>query len=155
MGVASVIWLLTACVAQPPARPAIATLPPLDPEYSRVVVGAGLHRGDLQTTMLSTVREVGPVYFNGRAVGSIAQDEYFVLDAKPDTYEVSCSPMEPAKNAPETRPVRFVAGETKYLVCDMASPRPDQWPEYRSRTYVEERSIDVQTGRLVSYRKFP
>jgi hypothetical protein len=151
----SIASLLAACITQPPARQAIATLPPLDADYSRVFIGAGMHRGDTQTTAQSNVREVGPVYFNGRLVGSTGQNEYFVVDVKPGTYEVYCSPLEPVRNLTEKRSVSFAAGETKYLVCEMAPPGADQWQEYQSRTYLEERRIDLQASRLVANTKLP
>ena len=153
--VVSTVSLLAACVAQPPARPAIAALPPLAPDASRVYIASGSDRGYLQTETMSTVRQVGPVYFDGKLVGSTGQNEYFVIDVKPGTHEVACSPLEPVRNFIEVRKVSFEAGETKQLVCDMTTPTASQWETYRSRSYLEERLIDQATSKNVGYTKRP
>jgi hypothetical protein len=150
----SVLSILAACAAQPPARTALKTVPPLDPGASRVVIGAGvLNRGEAQAAALSSVRQVGPVYVDGRYAGDVAQNEYFVIDVKPGTHSVSCSPLEPVRNLPEQKRVDFEPGETKTLVCDMATARGELADKYSSRTYVEERTIDLQQGAVVGYTR--
>lgn len=150
------VSLLAACAAQPPARKAIAKVPPLDPKTSRVLIAAGvLDRGSPQSVALSSVRQTGPVYVDGKYVGDVAQSEYFVVDVPPGAHDVSCSPLEPVKNYIEQRHVSFVAGETKNLVCDMASARGELADNYSSRTYLEQRAIDLQQGAVVGYKKMP
>lgn len=156
VSVVSVVSFLAACAAQPPARPALKSVPPLDAGASRVVVGAGmLNRGDAQSATLTSVRQVGPVYVDGQYVGDVAQNEYFIVDVKPGTHSVSCSPLEPVRNFIEQRRVNFAPGKTKSLVCDMATARGELGDKYSSRTYLEERTINLQQGAVVGYTKAP
>lgn len=112
---------------------------------------------------LWSVKQVGPVYFNGQQIGTTARDEHFVVDVKPGTYDVSCSPQEPEKNFVEKKSITFSAGETKHLVCDMATRGAGMYfgligamvSEYLTKTYLEERMIDTQTSKLVGYSKLP
>lgn len=155
--VVSAVSILAACAAQQPAaRKPLAKVPPLDPKASRVVVAAGmLDRGTPQVATLSTVRQVGPVYVDGKYVGDIAANEYFVVDVKPGAHDVACSPLEPVRNYIEPRKVSFEAGETKSLVCDMASARGDLDGKYSTKSYLESRPIDPQQGTVVGYKKLP
>jgi hypothetical protein len=149
--------LLAACAAQvPPARKPVAQVPPLDPKVSRVMIAAGMmDRGSPQGITLADTRHVGPVYVDGKYVGDIAESEYLVVDVKPGMHDVSCSPLEPVKNYPEQRHVSFEPGQTKSLVCDMASARGDLADKFVSKSYLEPLPIDPQQGRVVDYKKLP
>lgn len=154
--VGTVAAILAACAAQPPARPAISTVPPLEQGVGRVIIGTGMqNRGDMQQLALSSVRQVGPVYLNGKYVGNTGQNEYFVIDVAPGEYEASCSPQEPVRNIIEKMSFKVVSGETKHLVCEMGRPKMDEAEKYQSRTYLEERGIDLSTERAVVYTKLP
>ena len=151
-----VISTLAACAnaPQPPARQAVTT-PPLDPKVSRVLITAGMRdRGNAQSVTLTSVRQVGPVYFDGKWVGDIAQNEYIVVDVEPGTHDVACSPMEPMRNYAEPRKVSFEAGETKSLVCEMATASSDVGENYKSKTYLEPREINSAAA-PVAYKKIP
>src|SRR5689334_3426771 len=138
----------------PPARTA-KSVPPLDPKVSRVLVASGmLDRGAATSVALTTVRQLGPVYIDGRWVGDVAQNEYIVVDVKPGVHEVGCSPLEPVRNYIEKRQVSFEPGETKSLVCEMASARGDLPDNYSSRTYLEPRTINPAAV-AVDYKKIP
>lgn len=138
----------------PPARTA-KSVPPLDPKVSRVLVASGmLDRGAPTSVALTTVRQLGPVYIDGRWVGDVAQNEYIVVDVKPGVHEVGCSPLEPVRNYIEKRQVSFEPGETKSLVCEMASARGDLPDNYSSRTYLEPRTINPAAV-AVDYKKIP
>jgi hypothetical protein len=113
------------------------------------------NRGDMQAVALANVRQVGPVYIDGRYVGSTGQNEYFVVDVTPGKYELACSPQEPVRNVAEKKSFGVAAGETKYLSCEMASAKSDLGPEYLSKTYLEERPLDLDGGKLVGYSKLP
>jgi hypothetical protein len=153
--VVSAVSLLAACAGTaPPAHKPVASVPPLDPKVSRVLVGAGmLNRGDAQGAPLMSVRQVGPVYVDGRWVGDLAEDAYIVVDLKPGAHEVGCSPLEPVRNYIEPRKVSFEAGETKSLVCDMTT-RVGLAQKYSSKTYVEPRAISPAAA-VVDYKKLP
>ena len=148
--------LVAACASNPPpARKPIASVPPIDPKVSRVQVASGmLNRGEAASTTLTTVRQVGPVYIDGKWVGDLAQNEYIVVDVKPGVHEIGCSPLEPVKNYIEASKVAFEAGETKSFVCDMATARGDLPEKYSSKTYLTPRSIDPAAA-AVDYKKIP
>ena len=150
------VCLLVGCAATPPAvRKPVAKVPPLDPKVSRVLIGSGVRdRGEPTATTLTTVRQVGPVYIDGKYVGDTAQNEYIVVDVKSGVHEVSCSPLEPVRNYMEPRSVSFERGETKTLVCDMATARGTLGERYVSKTYVEPRGIDAAAA-PVDYKKLP
>ena len=150
----SAVSLLAACASTvPPARQPVAKVPPLDPKVSRVLVASGMYnRGEPTSGTLTTARQTGPVYIDGRWAGDLAQNEYIVLDLKPGVHEVGCSPLEPVKNYIEKRKVVFEPGETKSLVCDMATARGDMAEGYVSRTYVEPRQINP-AAKPVDYKK--
>src|SRR5438132_9003308 len=101
----STVSLIAACAStQPPARKSVARVPPLDAKASRVMVGSGmLNRGEPTGATLTTVRQLGPVYIDGRWVGDVAQNEYIVVDVPPGVHDVGCSPLEPVKNYVEVR----------------------------------------------------
>ncbi|HYL90509.1 MAG TPA: hypothetical protein VEU32_17295 [Burkholderiales bacterium] len=155
--VVSAVSLLAACAAQvPQPRKAIAKVPPLDPKVSRVVIAPGvLDRGGPQAATLATVRQVGPVYFDGKWVSDLEQNEYVVVDVKPGMHDVACSPLEPVKNYIEVRHVNFEPGETKSLVCDMATASGALGQKYSSKSYLEPRVIDPEQGTVVDYKKIP
>lgn len=152
----SAVSLIAACASTPPQpRKTISQVPPLDPKVSRVLVGSGMYdRGDATGGTLATVRQTGPVYIDGRWAGDVAQNEYIVLDVKPGVHEVGCSPLEPVKNYVEKRKVVFEPGETKSLVCDMATARGDLAAGYNSKTYVVPRRINPAAA-PVDYKKIP
>lgn len=155
----ALVSLLAACAARPPARPEVATLPPLDASLSRIFVSAGMSSG----VKLWSVKQVGPVYFNGRQVGVTAKDEHFVVDVKPGTYEVSCQPLEPEKNFVEKRSMTFFAGQTTYLACDMAPQGAGAMfgligalaSQYLTKSYLEERKLEPKSSKLVGYARVP
>ena len=147
---------LVACASSPtpPARTA-KSVPPLDPKVSRVQVAAGMfNRGDAQSVTLTTARQVGPVYVDGKWVGDLAQNEYIVIDLKPGEHAIGCSPLEPVRNYIDTRKVALEPGETKSLVCDMATARGDLPEKYSTKTYVEPREMDPAAA-PVDYKKIP
>ena len=150
------ISLVAACASTPPqARKTISQVPPLDPKVSRVMVASGMYnRGETTGGTLTTVRQLGPVYIDGKWAGDVAQNEYIVVDLKPGVHEVGCSPLEPIKNYVETRKVVFEPGETKSLVCDMATARGDLAEGYNSKSYVEPRRINP-AAKPVDYKKIP
>ena len=153
--VSSVSFFAACASTPPPARQTISKVPPLDPKVSRVLVASGMYnRGEPTGGTLATVRQLGPVYIDGRWAGDVAQNEYIVLDVKPGVHEVACSPLEPVKNYIETRKVVFEPGETKSLVCDMATARGDLAAGYNSKTYVEPRRINP-AATPVDYKKIP
>ena len=156
--VVSAVSLLAACAAAPvpKERPPIAKVPPLDPNVSRVLLASGMRdRGESTGTTLATVRQVGPVYFDGRYVSDLAQNEYVMVDVKPGVHDVACSPLEPVRNYIESRKVVFEPGETKTLVCEMATARGDLGDKFTSKTYLEPRTINAQDGAVVDYKKIP
>ncbi len=155
--VVSAVSLLAACAGQVPApRKAIANVPPADPKVSRVLIAAGeLDRGGPQAATLATDRQVGPVYFDGKYVGDLEQNEYIVVDVKPGVHKVACSPLEPVRNYIEERRVNFQPGETKELVCDMATARGDLGDKYVSKSYLEQREFDLKESAVVGYSKAP
>lgn len=156
--VVSVVSFLAACSTAPvpQARKPIAKVPPLDPKASRVLLASGMRdRGESTGTTLATVRQVGPVYLDGKYVGDLAQNEYLMVDVKPGAHEIGCSPLEPIRNYIEKRKVVFEPGETKTLVCEMATARGDLGDKYVSKTYVEPRTINTQNGVVVDYKKIP
>ena len=148
--------LVAACASTPPpARKPIAQVPPLDPKVSRVLVASGmLNRGEPTGVTLATARQLGPVYIDGKWVGDVAQNEYIVVDVKPGVHQVGCSPLEPVRNYIEVRKVALEPGETKSLVCDMATARGDLPGKYASKTYVEPRTINPAAA-AVDYKKMP
>ncbi len=153
--VVSTVSLLAACAGQVPApRKAIGNVPPADPQVSRVLIAPGmLDRGGAQSATLATTRQVGPVYFDGKYVGDLEQNEYIVVDVAPGTHSVACSPLEPVRNYIEPRQVNFAAGETKELVCEMATGGVKG--NYASRSYLEQREIDLRDSAVVGYSKVP
>ena len=155
--VVSIVSLLAACAAQVPApRKAVANVPPLDPKVSRVLIAPGmLDRGGPQAATLATVRQVGPVYFDGKYVGDLEQNEYIVVDVKPGMHDVGCSPLEPVRNYIEVRHVSFEPGQTKTLVCDMATASGALGEKYSSKSYLEPRGFSTQEDSLVDYKKLP
>ena len=154
--IVSAVSLLTACAGQtPPARQPVAKVPPLDPKVSRVLVASGMRdRGETTGATLTTTRQVGPVYVDGKWAGDLGQNEYIVVDVKPGVHEVGCSPLEPVRNYVEVRKVVFEPGQTKSLVCDMATARGELGEKYLSKTYVEPRGINPQS-KVVDYKKIP
>ena len=154
--VSSVSFLAACASTQPPAaRKAISQVPPQDPNVSRIMVASGMYnRGEPAGGTLTTVRQTGPVYIDGRWAGDVAQNEYIVLDVKPGVHELACSPLEPVKNYMETRKVFFEPGETKSMVCDMATARGDLAEGYNSKTYLEPRRINPAAA-PVDYKKIP
>jgi len=152
----SAVSFLAACASTvPPARQPVAKVPPLDPKVSRVLVASGMYdRGEPTSGTLATVRQLGPVYIDGKWAGDVAQNEYIVLDLKPGVHEVGCSPLEPVKNYVETKKVFFEPGETKSLVCDMAVARGDLGENFKSKTYLEPRQINP-AAQPVDYKKIP
>ena len=156
VSVVSAVSFLAACAGTvPPARKQVASVPPLDPKVSRVLVGSGmLNRGDAQSATLASVKQLGPVYIDGRWVGDVAQNEYIVVDLKPGMHDVGCAPLEPVKNYVEMRKVSFEPGETKALVCDMATARGELGEKYSSKTYLEPRSVNPAAA-PVDYKKIP
>ena len=156
--VVSTISLLAACVSAqvPQPRKAIAKVPPLDPNVSRVEIAPGvLDRGGPQATTLATVRQVGPVYIDGKWVSDLEQNEYVIVDVKPGMHDVACSPLEPVRNYIEVRHVNFEPGQTKTLVCDMATANGALGEKYASKSYLEPRVIDPEQGTIVDYKKVP
>jgi len=154
--IVSFVSFLAACASTPPpARQTISKVPPLDPKVSRVLVASGMYnRGEPTGATLATVRQTGPVYIDGKWAGDVAQNEYIVLDVKPGVHEVGCSPLEPVKNYVEMRKVSVEPGETKALVCDMASARGELADKYSSKTYLEPRSVNPAAA-PVDYKKIP
>ena len=152
--VVSAVSLVAACASTPPQpRREISKVPPLDPKVSRVLVASGMYnRGEPSGGTLATVRQLGPVYIDGKWAGDVAQNEYIVVDVKPGVHELACSPLEPVKNYVEKRKVVFEPGETKSLVCDMATARGDLAQGYNSKTYVEPRRINP-AAKPVDYKK--
>src|ERR1051325_11225717 len=111
----SAVSFLAACASTtPPARQTISKVPPLDPKVSRVLVASGMYnRGEPTSGTLTTVRQTGPVYIDGKWAGDVAQKESLVLDGTPGVHEIGCSPLELVKNYVEKRKVVFEPGETK------------------------------------------
>jgi hypothetical protein len=147
---------LTACAAAPERRPDYASLPPLDSGLSRAYITAGTMSG----IKLWSVHQVGPVYINSQLVGNTAKNEYFAVDLLPGTYEASCSPEQPDKNFTEKLSLKFEAGQTRYLACDMAQKGAGMYfgligalaSTYLTETHLNDQPVDPKI-RLVSYKK--
>lgn len=151
--------LLAGCAARPPERDAIASLPILESDWSRVYVSAGEGEAPYGVRMWS-VHQVGPVFFNGEQVGTTAKGEYFVVDLRPGEYDVSCSPAEPEKNYTEPSKMTFTAGATHYLACDQVSKGAGVYfgaigalaSEYVTKTFLVERPL-YPDSKIVRYTK--
>ena len=158
--------LLASCASKPIPRAEYTGLPQQEQGWSRVYFSAGVasYLGKGGFVNLWSVHQVGPVFINGQEVGSTAEDEHFVVDLLPGTYELNCAPSEPEKNYSEKTTFVFSAGETRYLACDQIT---GAWAskgvsgyvgvmvsdDYLSKNAFVERSLD-ESSKLVSYRKF-
>lgn len=149
---------LSGCASRPATRAEYSGLPPLESGWSRVYLSAGIQSG----VKLWSVHQVGPVFINDQRVGSNAKDEHMVVDLRPGTYEAYCMPEEPEKNFTEKRQYSFVAGETRYLACDMEPKGAGMYfgligalaSEHITKSYLQDRPIDANS-KLVSYKKLP
>ena len=158
MAIIAIAVLLSACASRPPARSELTQLPPLGATNSRIYISAGTTSG----VKLWSVKQVGPVYINGKPVGQTAKDEHFVVDLASGTYELSCEPLEPEKNLVEKRSMSFAPGETKYLACSMVPEGAGGMfgligalvSTYLSKSFLEEHKLDAQSSKLVGYSRF-
>jgi len=149
---------LSGCASRPATRVEYSGLPSLENGWSRVYLSAGVMSG----VKLWSVHQVGPVFINDQRVGSNAKDEHTIVDLHPGTYEVYCTPEEPEKNLTEKHQFTFVAGETRYLACDMEPKGAGMYfgligaiaSEHLTKSYFQDRPIDANS-KLVSYRKLP
>lgn len=155
---AAIALTLSGCASRPATRAEYSGLPPLESGWSRVYLSAGIQSG----VKLWSVHQVGPVFINDQRVGSNAKDEHMVVDLRPGTYEAYCMPEEPEKNFTEKRQYSFVAGETRYLACDMEPKGAGMYfgligalaSEHLTKSYLQDRPIDA-SSKLVSYKKLP
>jgi hypothetical protein len=154
--VALLALALSGCAAAPVRRAPYSDLPALENGWSRLYISAGTSFG----VKLWSVHQVGPVYINNQRVGSTAKDEHFVVDVRPGTYEMSCTPEEPYKNFTEKRQLQFGAAETHYLVCDMEQKGAGMYfgavgvlaSEYVTKTVLKESPLE-SGSKLVAYSK--
>ncbi len=155
---AFLVILFTACASRPPARSELSQLPQLDAANSRLYISAGVSSG----VKLWSVKQVGPVYINGKRAGQTAKDEHFVVDVLAGSYELSCEPLEPEKNLVERRSMSFAAGQTSFLACTLASEGAGGAfgligalvSTYLTKSFLEEHKLDTQSSKLVGYTKY-
>jgi hypothetical protein len=105
--------LLVGCAAAPQKSLKVIDLPPLDSSYSRVYITSGMSQARIRSAYLA-----GPVFFNGKKIGTTANYEYFVVDIKPGEYKITCEPSKTYKNLAEEKLITFIANEPTYLACD-------------------------------------
>lgn len=122
--------LLSQAQADPPKHPLKSSeldraVPPLDPNRVRLVIYTGRSEsaGSAEFSQLSGTHETGQIFLNDRAVGTMAKGSYFVVDVMPGRYEAQWIPDEPEKGVyVEPENFTFVAGETRYLTCNLKAP---------------------------------
>lgn len=174
-GIAVFISLIVGCASKPPVRPSYTeAVPTLEKGWVRLNFFAGNYVEDGQRLFpLSKVHHVGPVYINNEEVGRIAENEYVMVDLKPGTYEMSCSPQEPDKNFAVKTQVTVSQGTQRAYACDMSTFSASQaaklnkaagfgligmiayniTTDYSFKTYLVESPLPT-SSRLVSYHKF-
>jgi Protein of unknown function (DUF2846) len=169
-----VVFILVGCAAKPPARSTYSEgTPTLEKGWSRLYFFSGNHVGVGSKPALSTVNQVGPIYINNEQVGLVAENEYVIVDIRPGTYEISCSPQEPDKNFVVKTSISINQGIQRAYACDMDNFSEGQAAkqsvamafgligalvyeasiDYRSKTYLVESALP-NNSRLVSYHKF-
>lgn len=150
------VSLLASCAASPPVRNELTALPGLSNGWGRILVGAGKMNG----IRLWSVHQVGPVYLDGKDVGSTAKNEYIAVDVKPGTYEAYCTQDEPVKNYIKKSSITIKSGETKSFACDMATYGAGAAfgalgalaSDYLTQSFLVERNVSADS-KLVSYKK--
>lgn len=150
------VSLLTSCAASPPIRNELATLPGLSKGWGRILVDAGKMNG----IKLWSVHQVGPVYLDGKNIGSTAKNEYIAVDVKPGTYEAYCTQDEPQKNYIKKSSITVTSGQTKSFACDMATYGAGGSfgalgvlaSKYLTQSFLIERNVGADS-KLVSYKR--
>jgi hypothetical protein len=155
-----VVLVLSGCASVPPPRSEVSNIPVLDNGYARIYLTAG--------TFVSAINrgaerdyETGPVFVNGKQIGSTAKHEYVVLDLLPGTYEANWVPSKPNKFKSEKVAITVRAGDIRYFVGDLESTAGmhfgligDLASDYRMRGYFTEKSGPCEQCRVVSYTKY-
>lgn len=148
--------LLVGCASAPVPRQELATLPDLAPEQARVFITAGKSNGIRSWSD----QQVGPVYINGRQVGTTAKDEHFVVDLAAGVYEMKCSPAHAEKHYSRPVPVTVQAGSVRYLACNTTARAGAYFgiigaiaSEYLAESALEDAAL-YPTSKLVDYSVF-
>ena len=133
--------------------------PVLQRGWSRVYISAGTAAGE----KLASARQIEPVFINGKRVGQVAKDEYFVVDIQPGTYEAYCAPEASEKTQVHKQQVTFKPDELRYFSCDIEEAPGSKagWVDSllakaasrSSRSYLAEYPSNQVGSRLTDYRK--
>lgn len=156
IAVIAMISCVSGCVTQAPRRPELTNLPPLEKDWSRMIIGSGqMNGGDLKNTDTT-----GPVYINDKKVGSPAFKEHVVIDLLPSNYEAYWAPDKPFKFYSEKKAITLKAGEVRYFTCDMGVKGAAMAglvgllaSDYVYKGWLTEKPLDGE-GKLVSYYKY-
>lgn len=154
--------LVTGCATRPPPKPEISGIPTQESGVARVYVSAGTFNGSYRPNLYA-VNQVGPVTVDNTFVGAPGEKEHIIVDLYPGSYVFKCTPHEPDKNFSEPVTITVTAGQTRYFACDQ-SPKGLGMAfgligvllsEHLTKTYPEERPLEAQSSKLVSYTKLP
>ena len=150
--------VVSSCATMPAPREKLQTaVPVLDDTHTRLYIKSG--KSGLATLKFET--QVGPVLLDNEEIGRTAKNEYFIVDVLPGEKTLQCTQIKPPyKNLVEEVEFNLVAGQTKYIECDMKSTSATWFgaigvilAEYISKSFPKEVDESEFTGNLVSYSK--